>query len=68
MKQTLKDGTIQYKKAWINMHTEKMYAYGKDTVDIPSRMSDDIWYWDCVEKRPNADGYYESHWVINQQT
>tara|TARA_R110001606_G_scaffold392340_1_gene561189 strand:- start:148 stop:360 length:213 start_codon:yes stop_codon:yes gene_type:complete len=65
MKQTLSDGTIQYRKAWIDMHTEKMYAYGEDTVNISSRVKGDIWYYDCVEKRPNKDGYYESHWVHN---
>ena len=63
MKQTLPNGVIQYRKAWINMHTEKMYAYGESTVNIPNRIKDDIWYYDCVEKRPDVNGYYESHWI-----
>lgn len=63
MKQTLSDGRIQYRKAYINMHTGHLFAYGDD-VTLPNR-SDDIWYYDCVEKRPNKDGYYESEWVYN---
>jgi hypothetical protein len=63
-KQLLKDGRIQYHNAYINMHTGNLFAYGDD-VTLPNR-SDDIWYYDCVEKRPNCDGYYESHWVYNK--
>ena len=62
MKQTLSDGTIQYRKAWIDMYTGKLYTYGKDTITASKKIIDDIWYYDCVEKRLDQDGYYESHW------
>jgi hypothetical protein len=63
MKQTLSDGTIQYRKAWIDMYTGKLYTFGKDSITAPNRIIEDLYYYDCVEKRPNQDGYYESHWV-----
>ena len=62
MKQTLPNGVIQYRKAFIDMDTGWLYAYGVDEVTGPSRVMEDIAYFDCVEKRPDQDGYFESHW------
>lgn len=64
MKQTLSDGTIQYRKAYINMLSGGLVAYGDD-VTLPKVGRGDIWYYDCVEKRPNLDGYYDSPWDNN---
>jgi|11_taG_2_1085331.scaffolds.fasta_scaffold81250_2 hypothetical protein len=65
-KQILKDGRIQYRDAWIEGDTGRMYAYGTPGgFTAPSRTVEVLLYYDCVEKRPDLDGYYESHWVYN---
>lgn len=62
MKQTLPNGVIQYRKAFIDMDTGHLYAYGVDKITGPSRVMEDIYYFDCVESRPDQDGYFEAQW------
>lgn len=66
MKQTLSNGIIQYRKAWIDMHTGDLYAYGEDNITAHKNIINDLYYYDCVEKRPTQDGYYESHWIYQE--
>ena len=61
-KQILKDGRIQYRNALVDTKG-MMHRYGTTggfTADIPVG---DLCHYECVEKRPDVDGYYESEWV-----
>jgi hypothetical protein len=67
-KQLLKDGRIQYQDAWINGTTGRMYKYGTPGgFTAPSRIVEVLMWFECVEKRPDLDGYYESQWVYNKE-
>ena len=67
MKQILTNGIIQYRNAFIDMQTGELYTYGEDSVTAPKKIAEDLYYYDCVEKRPNYDGYYESEWVYSEE-